>query len=174
MIVFLCLGIVAAAGGSALGWVFDPRPVPTVIGLLPSVIALVAGLGAIMLLRQPRLMEHMLPTRFWLDSQHFLIAVAVLMIGLVALLWELKWRLSDDPAKRSWLGSLVAGELLLSLVLACVTGILIFLKLPGLDQVTRYAYSIFDLAIALVVLGAIVTVVRHAVSLIGKKGVRTW
>jgi hypothetical protein len=96
------------------------------------------------------------------------------MIGLVALLWELKWRLSDDPAKRSWLGSLVAGELLLSLVLACVTGILIFLKLPGLDQVTRYAYSIFDLAIALVVLGAIVTVVRHAVSLIGKKGVRTW
>jgi hypothetical protein len=104
----------------------------------------------------------MLPTRFWLDSQHFLIAVAVLLIGLIALLWELKGRVSGNPPKRSWLGWLAGSELLISLVLACVAGMLIFLKIPGFDAVTRYSYSIFDLAIALVVLGTTAVVLRHA------------
>lgn len=35
-------------------------------------------------------------------------------------------------------------------------------KIPGLDVVTRYSYTIFDLAIALVVLGALVSTLRHA------------
>ena len=133
--------------------------------LLPPIIALLAGVGAVLLLWRPQLMEYMLPTRFWLDSNHFLIAVVVLVIGLVALLWELKDRVSTVQPQRSWLGLLAASELLFSLVLACVTGLLIFLKIPGLDQVTRYAYSLFDLAIALVVLGAIATLLRHAVLL---------
>jgi len=162
MIVVLCLGIVAAAGGAALRWVFEPRPVPAAIRLLPPVVAILAGVAAVMLLWRPRLMEYMLPTRFWLDSNHFLIAVAVLIVGLVALLWELKGRVSGNPSKRSWLGSLAGSELLISLVLACVAGALMFLKLPGLDLVTRYSYSIFDLAVALVVLGTSVSVLRHA------------
>jgi hypothetical protein len=107
-------------------------------------------------------MEYMLPTRFWLDSHHFLIAVAVLIIGLIALLWELKGRVSENPARQSWLSWLAGSEVLISLVLACVAGVLIFLKIPGLDPVTRYSYSIFDLAIALVVLGASIIVLRHA------------
>jgi len=43
MIVVLCLTIVAAAGGVALRWVFEPRPVPATIRLLPPVIAVLAG-----------------------------------------------------------------------------------------------------------------------------------
>jgi hypothetical protein len=162
MIILLALGLVALVGGAALRWVFRPRPVPGAMRLLPPVAAMLAGVAAAMLLRQPRLMEYVLPTRFWLDSNHFLIAVAVLIAGLVALLWELKGRVSEDSSRRSWLGSLAGGELLISLVLACVTGVLICLKLPGLDQVTRYSYSIFDLAVALAVLGTIVCVLRHA------------
>jgi len=162
MIILLALGLVALVGGAALRWVFRPRPVPGAMRLLPPVAAMLAGVAAAMLLRQPRLMEYVLPTRFWLDSNHFLIAVAVLIAGLVALLWELKGRVSEDSSRRSWLGSLAGGELLISLVLACVTGVLICLKLPGLDQVTRYSYSIFDLAVALAVLGTIVCVSRHA------------
>jgi hypothetical protein len=36
-----------------------------------------------------------------------------------------------------------------------------FLNLPALDSVTRYSYSVFDLAVALVVLGTIVSALRH-------------
>jgi hypothetical protein len=162
MIVFLCLGVVALAGGVALRWVFEPRPVPASMRRLPPVIAMLAGVAAMMLLWRPQLMEYMLPTRFWLDGNHFLIAVAILIGGLVAFLGELKIRVSGIPSRRSWFGSLAGGELLISLVLASVTGVLIFLKMPGLDQVTRYAYSIFDLAVTLVILGTIVVVLRHA------------
>jgi hypothetical protein len=162
MIVVLCLGIVALAGGAALRWVFEPRPVPAAMRLLPPAVAILAGVAAAMLLWQPRLTEYLLPTRFWLDGNHFFIAAAVLIVGLVALLSELKGRVSGDPSMRSWLGSLAGGALSISLLLALVTGVLICLKIPGLDQVTRYAYSIFDLAVALAVLGTIVCVLRHA------------
>ena len=161
LIVVLALGIAALAGGAALGWVFAPRPVPLPIRLLPPLLAALAGVAAVTLLRRPRLMEYMLPTRFWLDSNHFLIAAAVLVVGLAALLGELKGRVSTDRSRRSWLGLLAGGELLISLGLACVAGALIFLKIPGLDPLTRYAYSLFDLALSLVILGAIVTVLRH-------------
>jgi len=160
MIVVLCLGIVAVAGNAALTWVFEPQPVPAAMRLLTPTIAILAGVAAVMLLWRPRLMEYMLPTRTWLDSNHFLLAVAVLVVGLAALLSELKGRVSGNPSRRSWLGSLVGGELLISLLLACVAGVLIFLEIPGLDLLTRYSYSIFDLAIALVVLGTIVSVLR--------------
>lgn len=162
LIVVLCLGIVAAAGGAALKCAFEPRAVPAALRLLPLVIAIFGGVAAVMLLRRPRLMEYMLPSRFWLDSNHSLIAVAILIVGLVALLWELKGRVSGNLSKRSSLGLLAGGGLLISLVLACVAGVLIFLKIPGLDPVTRYSYSVFDLAVALVLLGAIVSVLRHA------------
>ena len=120
MIVALCLGITALAGGAALRWVFAPRLVPAAARLLPPVIAILAGVAAVMLFWRPRLMEYMLPRRFWLDSNHFLLAVAVLIVGLVALMWELKIRVSGGPSKRSWLCSLAGGELLILLVLACV------------------------------------------------------
>ena len=162
LMVVLGLGFVALAGGAALRWVFEPRPVPAAMRVLPLLVALLAGAAAVMLLWRPRLMEYMLPTRFWLDGNHFLLAVAVLVAGLVAFLSEVKGRVSGNPPRRSWLGSLAGGELLISLVLACVAGALIFLKLPGLDPVTRYSYTAFDLAVALVVLGTIVSVLRHA------------
>ena len=121
-----------------------------------------AGFGALTLLWRPQLMEYMLPTRFWLDSNHFLVAIAALLVGLAALLTESKSWVSGRPSDRSWLSSLAGGDLLISLVLAFVAGMLIFLKIPGLDPVTRYCYSVFDLAVALAVLGTLVTVLRHA------------
>ena len=164
--VVLCLGIVAVAGGAALGWVFEPRPVPAAIRLLPAVIVIFAGIGVVMLLWQPRLMEYMLPTRFWLDGNHFLLAVGGLIVGLAALLTELKARMQGNGSKPSWFGLLTAAEILISLVLACVAGMSIFLKVPLLEPVACYAYTIFDLAIALVVLGALVSVWRHVCRMI--------
>jgi len=162
MIVVLCLAFATVAGGMALRWVFQPRPVPAAIRLFPAVITIVAGIGALMLVWQPGLTEYMLPTRFWLDSHHFLLAGGVLIVGMVAILAELKGQMPDNGSKRSWLGFLTVGELLISMLVACAAGVLVFLRIPGFDPVTRFSYSIFDLAITLVVLGAILSVLRHA------------
>jgi len=86
----------------------------------------------------------------------------VLAVGLVALLVELKDRVSGRPSTRSWPGLVAGAELLISLMLACLAGLLILLRIPGLDPVTRYSYTLFDLALALVVFGALVSVLRHA------------
>ena len=161
MIVVLCLAIVAVAGGMALRWAFHPRPVPVAIRLLPAVMAIFAGAGAVMMIWRPRLLEYMLPTRFWLDSNHFLLVVGVLVVGLAALLWELKSQIHSNGSKRSWLSSLTRVELLISLLVACAAGALVLLKIPEFDSVTRFSYTIFDLAIALIVLGAFLSVLRY-------------
>jgi hypothetical protein len=161
VMVVLALGFVGAAGGGALRWVFEPRPVPALVRPVPFGAAVVAGVAAVMLLGQPRLMQYMLPTRFWLDSHHFLLAVAILAAGVAALLLEMKAYVSGE-AGRSWLASLTRGGLLISLALACAAGSLMVLKIPGLDAATRYSYTAFDLALALVLLGTTAVVLRHA------------
>ena len=45
-------------------------------------------------------------------------------------------------------------------MLALATGALVFLKIPGLDQLTRASYTVFDIALAVLVVAAIVTVLR--------------
>jgi hypothetical protein len=161
MIVALCLGIVAMSGGMALRWTFEHRAVPAAIRVLPAIIAVSGGIGALMLLRQPRLMAYMLPSRFWLDSNHFLFVAGVLIVGLVGLLWEVKQRMQNDESKRSRLGSLTRVELLVSLPLACVAGAFVFFNIPGFESVTRFSYTILDLAVALVVLGSLLSVLRQ-------------
>jgi hypothetical protein len=125
-------------------------------------IAVSAGAGAAMMIWRPRLLEYMLPTRFWLDSNHFLFVAGVLAVGLAALLWELKSGMENNGAKRSWLGGLTRVELLISLLLACAAGALVLLKIPEFGPITRFSYTVFDLAIALIVLGVFLSVVRYA------------
>jgi hypothetical protein len=162
MLVVLCLAGAALASGTALRWVYQPRPVPIVIRLLPAAISVVAGIGALQLIWRPRVAEYMLPTRFWLDSQHFVLAAGVFVIGFAALVVEIKDRRKEHNPWRSWLSCLTVGELSISLLAVCVAGVLVLLWIPGFDLVTRYCYSILDLAIALVVLGAIASVMRNA------------
>ena len=114
-------------------------------------------------------MVYMCPTRSWLDSNHFFFVVGVLIVGLIALLWEVKQRMQDNGSKRSWLGSLTCVELLVSLALACVAGAFVFLKIPGLDSVTRFSYTVLDLAVALIVLGSLLSVLRHTCCRSGKR-----
>ena len=46
MIVALCLGIVAMAGGMALRWTFEPRAIPAAIRVLPAMISVSGGIVA--------------------------------------------------------------------------------------------------------------------------------
>jgi hypothetical protein len=102
----------------------------------------------------------MLPSRLWLDANHFLLAVGVMVIGLAAWVWEWRQWLAGSPKGRSLLGGLIWLVLLVSLAAAAATGVLIFLKLPGLDLLTRASYTLFDVAITVVLLAAFVSLLR--------------
>jgi hypothetical protein len=42
------------------------------------------------------------------------------------------------------------------------TRALVFLKIPEFGPITRFSYTVFDLAIALIVLGVLLNVIRYA------------
>ncbi|MGQ9573974.1 MAG: cytochrome c3 family protein [Thermoguttaceae bacterium] len=159
MLLFPC-ALVALVGGFAVQWVFGKRRVPAGVLWIPLAVGAAAVLGVLLLLYQPDLMEYMLPTRMWLDANHFAAAVGVMLVGLVALLWELRQWISDRGQRRSALGIVVALVLALTFGLAVVAGVLIFLKIPALDAATRTAYTVFDVAITLLLAASIVTVLR--------------
>lgn len=163
LMLFLPCALVARVGGAAVEWVFGKRRIPQAVRALPAVIAVVAAAGAVLLMQQPALREYMLPTRRWLDANHFLAAASVMVAGLVGLLWELRLWISDHGQRRSALGILIALVLALSLAVAVVAGILIFLKIPALDWVTRLSYTVFDAAIT-VLLAAVIGTVLHGVA----------
>jgi len=169
LIVVLALGMVWLVGDLALRWVFEPRRVPQLLRALPVIAVLIAAAGALALAWEqpaaaccPTTAEFMFPSRFVLDSNHFPMAVAVLVVGVVALLWEAKNHGPAGDSNRTWLGSLTAMGLTDALVVALVAGALIFLTFPGFEAVTRYAYTVFDVAVVFLLLGAIVSVLRQA------------
>ncbi len=147
-------------GGSATQWVFGTRRVPVTVRLIPLIVAFAAVLGAVLLTLQPDLMAYMLPAPMWLDANHFLVAVVVMVIGFLALLWELRQRLAEHGPSRAGLAVLVILSDVLCLLVAVVAGTLVFLKLPGLDTVTRVSYTVFDVAITVLLTAAIVTALR--------------
>jgi Flp pilus assembly pilin Flp len=48
----------------------------------------------------------------------------------------------------------------LSLLLGVVAGILVFLKIPALDAATRASYAVFDVAVTVLLIAAILSVLR--------------
>ena len=159
MLISFC-ALVALVGGFAVHWVFGNRRVPLVVRLIPLIVAGAAVVGVVFLFDQPELMEYMLPTPMWLDANHFLVAVGVMLVGLVALLWELRQWISDHGQFRSALGIMTALVLTLSLAAAAGAGILVFLKIPALDAVTRVSYTVFDAGLTVLLVAVIVTVLR--------------
>jgi hypothetical protein len=173
LILFFPCALIAMLGGSAVQWVFGRRRVPLAVHFIPLVIAALAVVGTVMLLNQPDLMEYMLPTQMSLDANRFLIAVSVLLAGLVALLWQLRQWLSDAGQRRSIPGALTALVLALSLAAAATAGVLVFLKIPGLDFVTRASHSVLDVSVTVVMAGMIVTVLhRVARQFLGREAPR--
>jgi hypothetical protein len=159
MLISSC-ALVALAGGVAVHWVFGNRRVPLVVRLIPLIVAGAAVVGVVFLFDQPELMEYMLPTPMWLDANHFLVAVGVMLVGLVALLWELRQWISDHGQFRSALGVMTALVLTLSLAAAAGAGILVFLKIPALDAITRASYTVFDAGLMVLLVAVIVTLLR--------------
>ena len=160
LMLLLPCALVALVGGWAAQWVFGSRPVPLGARLIPVVAAVAATAGAVVLMGQRELIEYMLPTPLWLDANHFLVVASAMVAGLIALLWELRQWISGPGEGRSRFGCLVALVQVLSLGAAVVAGVLVFLKVPGLDTVTRASYTVLDAAVTVLLAAAIVSVLR--------------
>ncbi|MDK2972967.1 MAG: hypothetical protein PWP23_2722 [Candidatus Sumerlaeota bacterium] len=136
------------------GWV---RFAPVLVGAY----ALTVG---IYLHLQNGLSEYALPLRFWLDSSHFLSALFILILGAAALAWRIH-RLSRQSSEKHLLKSRTLDLLIAAFLAVGIAGSFMLVKLPALESVVRLSYTVFDLALALVLIAVIGVVAREVASL---------
>jgi hypothetical protein len=112
-------------------------------GLSPRGLTRVAAATAVcglvfaaLALASPGLFGYMTVSRFALDANHFWVAMAVVLTGL--------WLAVSAPGS---LRRLARAEYA-AVGVAVVSGALMILKVPALATLNRYAYTLFDLAVA--------------------------
>jgi hypothetical protein len=115
----------------------------------PAVVAAAVGILAVGVAGSPGLLEYMTMRRFTLDANHFWVALVVLTAGVVAL-----GSRQTGPRSRSLLAW--------TLFIAAVTGVAMLV--PGISSVAglRLVYTVFDVALVLIAVGAIVAAARDA------------
>lgn len=104
---------------------------------MPLVISITAVIGFFIMLAQSQLRQYGLPTRFWLDSNHFLISALILIGAFI-------FAVQQNRRTFQWLFTFI--------VIAIVAGAFMLLKLPSIGFLTRLGYSVFDLAIILILI----------------------
>ena len=163
LLVVLVCALVALAGELYLARAFAGHPIRSHLRLIPWGAAIGTAVAALALTQQPDLMGYMLPTRFSLDANHALVAAFVFVAGIVALLSEVGIRHPTAGVPRERLASSTAVWLLATLALAIVSGLLMLLKVHALDELTRAAYTVFDVSLVLILLGTVLVAVRRAI-----------
>jgi hypothetical protein len=104
-------------------------------------------IGFIALIFSPDLTEDILPGRQFLDSNHFLTGILVLLTGILIYVKKNRNGFSN-----------VMGIVLLS---AFISGIFMILKFDFLESITRVAYTLFDLSLVSVVIITILSIVSE-------------
>ena len=114
---------------------------------------IIAGLTFIYL--KPDVNSYVLPDRMALDTNHFMITIIALIVGLFTWL-----QMKKDNLSTSLLGKLQGMFLLLSVI----SGLFMMIKFEFIYQIVRIAYTVFDLAIVLSVLTSITYLINDQFS----------
>jgi len=109
--------------------------------LAAFLISAVSFVGVLIILLQPKTRQYALPSRFWLDANHFIIAATILMIAFIYALQQ----------KRRNFYLIIS-----TIAIALAAGALILIKLPWIDFLTRISYTIFDAALIFILIVTIV------------------
>ncbi len=153
---FLLLLIpLALAGEFVLRWTYGPHPMPKVLTYLPVLLVAVFSIAVLMMMANEQLVNFILPSRFWLDSNHFAIAMLILFAGILAIVYRLRnamQKKSETRKQMFW-----TSELVITFVVLFVAGLLMMIKIPALVEVNRFAYTVFDVALLFVLFGTLVT-----------------
>ncbi|MCD6304329.1 MAG: hypothetical protein J7M21_05135 [Planctomycetes bacterium] len=147
----LLAALLCTAGGllarAIVGCLLPRSGGPTRAAVALIVTAALAA-AATAIARRDDLLAYMLPSRFALDANHFLVAVAVMLLGLGAMAGEVHRR---RIARGGRAGPPVIAALLGLLLLAAgVAGTVMLLKPVFLPNLTRASYTAFDAALSLV------------------------
>ncbi|MHB9029764.1 MAG: cytochrome c3 family protein [Candidatus Latescibacterota bacterium] len=125
-----------------------------------------AGIGCALLFlkisRDNALAEYMLPTRFWLDSNHFGVAVFIFMVTLIMLYRELRRAEKISELVKPSLIILTAG-----FALGGLSGMLMLLKLP-IESITRLSYTLFDVSLVVMAASCAFVILSESIFLFAK------
>ncbi len=125
--------------------------------ILPWIFGIVSAVMSVLIFRDTVLAEYMLPSRFWLDSKHFLVAVGVFFVTITMLITKAKHTKTEHYVSQPELFSGAAGVLL-----GGFGGMFMLLKPPFLEALTRLSYTLFDIALVLTVLSCLLFVLRES------------
>ncbi|MBN1466797.1 hypothetical protein JXA02_13670, partial [candidate division KSB1 bacterium] len=90
---------------------------------------------------------------------HFGLAMLILLAGVLGMAYQLRNSLqkrAHGNGKIFW-----PKELAATFLVVILSGLFMLMKIPGLEWVTRFAYSVFDLGLLFVLIGALVIFYRR-------------
>jgi hypothetical protein len=103
--------------------------------------------------------SYILPSRLWLDSNHFIISSAIILLGLFGL--SQLWNGSKEKVLVKYLLWSLAGMIALTLL----SGLMILFKISFLSGI---AYNLYDLMLAGILFAAIVIAANYQIRSIAK------
>jgi len=154
LLVVLACALVALVGEYAVACLSAPARSAGWLRALPLVAAVGVGAMVLLMRREPGLLAYALPTRFWLDAHHFLVAMGVLAAGAAALVLHLPAHAARGGPGARCRACPAAWLLVVGLVAAGAAGLVMLLKAAALPALTCAGYTVFDAAVGLVLLVA--------------------
>jgi hypothetical protein len=127
---------------------------------LPWLVSLLVLVGLFPLLLQRDLRDYALPSRLWLDSHHFLLGAATLLVALTSIAVS-RTRCPGNTAasrlgsRRGW-----PAFSIVVLLIAMLSGVLMSMQLEPIAGLTRYAYTVFDMCLVLLLLASAVSLAQ--------------
>jgi hypothetical protein len=118
-----------------------------IIFLVTNAFILIAG---VILFFSAELTNYILPSRMLLDSNHFLISVAVFLTGIV-------FYFNHQYSK---VKKIKVSLLSITLLLCFISGILMLVQIKSIEFISQMAYSIFDISLAFIVILSLTLLVK--------------
>ena len=158
-ILYLALGLlIVVAAIHGLRWYALKHRIVTERGYRRWLILALLLAAGIDIIFSPNLLDYTVARRFTLDSHHFAISVVALIAGLLVAIRRQGERWRGGAVERS-----LTHALWVLIVASCVFGGLMLLRVEAWNSLTRLAYTLFDVAILVVVLLAVVTLLTRLV-----------
>ena len=165
LMVLLAICLAVGLSMLALDRVSPERPLAGWMRWAPVAVGVYGALVALALLARGDLAAFMLPMRFWFDSRHFLVALFILALGVTVIMRRARrlGALARDHhlALRDPVARIVLGAFLV----VVVSGSFMLFQPPLLGALTRLSYTLFDVALLAVLVGAIATEIIEIVTL---------
>ena len=152
--------VIFVLAGQLMVRVFSPTQDSRVQILFPWAIGSIMGITSLLLVLQPETMQYILPTRLWMDSNHFPVSVAIIALGISPLLIEMLSN-RERASCRIFLRSGTGWSILMPLLVVCGSGFFMLIKIP--ETVARLSYTTFDLGLLALLTASTIIFLKKAV-----------